>query len=138
MFISYYAHDHDPSYMEATAQFWRRREPYNRARNKLLLERQHIEARCAKAIENKTAEAETRRAGVAREIDMLTQIRSRDVAIQHISRRNVDLYRDALVQAVMAGKGRAQIVKAGTNTPFSPFEYKAMNIPMPYAAGAAA
>lgn len=142
IFISYYAHDHDPSYMAATAQFWHRREPYNRARDKLLLERQHIEARCAKAIENRTAEAETRSAIVVRELDMLKQVRRRDAAIQHelrnISHQNVNLYRDVLVQVVVAGKGRAQIVKSGTNTPFSPFEYKAMNIPMPYVVGAAA
>ena len=137
MFIAYWAHDHDPDFMEATLQFWRRRRAYNRYHDKLLEDRQHVEAKFTKEIDNKTNEAETKRAGVAHEIDMLNQLRTRNATMEReleaVYRRNVEMYRDALVHAAMAASGRVQIVKAGSNTPFLPFDYKALNIPSPFA-----
>jgi tetratricopeptide (TPR) repeat protein len=133
--ISYLAHDPDPEYMAATKQFRAARKAYNRARDAQKVLREHIEARAAKKIEEKTRAAETRQKAVTHEMDMLKQVTSRGDAVQleleQVTTRNVETYRDALVRVALARQGQVQIVRAGTNTPFSPFDYKQMRIAPP-------
>jgi hypothetical protein len=133
--ISYLAHDPDPDYMSATRQFLIARKTWNRARAAHSVRLKHIEARAAKAIEEKTKAAETRQKAVTREMDMLKQVMSRGEAVQReleqVMTRNVETYRDALVRLALARQGKVQLVRAGTNTLFSPFDYKAMRIAPP-------
>ena len=133
--ISYLAHDPDPDYMSATKQFRVARKAWNRARAVHSVRLKHIEARAAKIIEEKTRAAETRRKAVTREMDMLKQVTSRSEAVQReldqVTARNVEIYRDALVRVALARQGQVQIVRAGTNTPFSPFDYKTMRMAPP-------
>ena len=133
--ISYLAHDPDPDYMSATKQFRIARKAWNRARAAHSVRLKHIEARAAKTIEEKTKAAETRLKAVTREMDMLKQVASRGEAVQReleqVTTRNVETYRDALVRVALARKGQVQIIRAGTNAPFSPFDYKAMRIAPP-------
>jgi hypothetical protein len=133
--ISYLAHDPDPEYMAATRQFRAARKAYDRARDAQQVRREHIEARAAKTIEEKTRAAETRQRAVTHEMDMLKQVMSRGEAVQReleqVTGRNVETYRDALVRVTLARQGQVQIVRAGTNTPFSPFDYKQMKIAAP-------
>ena len=130
--ISYLAHDSDPEYMSATRQFRVARNAWNRKRSKQLERLKHIEARAAKIIGEKKTSAETRQRAVTREMDMLKQVAARGEAIEHelqqVMTRNVEAYRDALVRIALARKGEVQIVRAGSNAPFSPFDYKAMRI----------
>jgi hypothetical protein len=133
--ISYLAHDPDPDYMAATKQFRIARKAWNRARAAHSVRLRYIEARAAKTIEEKTRAAETRQKAVTHEMDMLKQVTSRSEAVQReleqVTTRNVETYRDALVRVALARQGQVQIVRAGTNTPFSPFDYRAMRIAPP-------
>jgi hypothetical protein len=133
--ISYLAHDPDPEYMAATKQFRAARKDYERARDAQRVRREHIVARAAKTIEEKTRAAETRQKAVTHEMDMLKQVTSRGEAVQleleQVTTRNVETYRDALVRVALARQGQVQIVRAGTNTTFSPFDYKQMRIAAP-------
>ena len=133
--ISYLAHDPDPDYMEATKQFRIARKAWNRARAAHSVRLKHIEARAAKVIDEKTRAAQTRQKSVTHELDMLKQVTSRSEAVQReleqVTTRNVETYRDALVRIALARQGQVQIVRAGSNTPFSPFDYKSMRIAPP-------
>ena len=133
--LSYLAHDQDPDYMSATKQFRSARKAWNRARASRMARMQQIEAKARKVIEEKRRSAETRQKAVTREMDMLRQVAARGEAVQHelqqVMTRNVEAYRDALVRIALARQGEVQIVRAGTNTPFSPFDYKSMRIAAP-------
>jgi hypothetical protein len=130
--ISYLAHDPDPDYMAATKQFRVARRAWNRARAAHSVRLKHIEAKHAKIIQEKTKTAETRRKAVTGEMDMFEQVTTRREAVQReleaVTTRNVDVYRDALVKIALSRQGQVQMIRAETNTPFSPFEYKAMQI----------
>jgi hypothetical protein len=130
--ISYIAHDPDPDYMAATKQFRAARRAWNKARAAHSVRLKHIEAKHAKTIQEKTKAAETRRTAVTREIDMLKQVTTRSEAVQReleaVATRNIEVYRDALVKIALSRQGQVQIVRAETNAPFSPFDYKAMRI----------
>jgi hypothetical protein len=140
--ISYIAHDPDPDYMSATKQFRIARKAWNRARATHTTRLKHIEAKATKTIEEKSKAAETRQKAVTREMDMLKQVTSRGDAVQHeleqVTIRNVETYRDALVRVALARQGEVQIIRAATNTPFSPFDYKSMKIGVPLALAQAA
>ena len=135
VFISYLGHDPDPDYMSATKQFLKARRAWNQAREAHSVRLQHLIAKAAKTIEEKTKAAETRKKAVTREMDMLKQVASRGDAVWHeleqVTKRNVEIYRDALVRVALAHSGQVQIVRTDTNTPFSPFDYKAMQIALP-------
>ena len=127
--MSYFAHDHDPDYMAATKQWWRAARIWNRVRAAHTVRLKYIEARHAKIIQEKTKAAETRQKAVTRELDMLKQVDSRGEALQAeleaVCGRNVEIYRDALVRIALARQGH---VREQGNTPFSPFDYKAMKL----------
>lgn len=133
--ISYLAHDPDPDYMSATKQYRLASKAFERAGRSETVRRKYIEARAAKTIEEKTRAAETRQKAVTHEMDMLKQVTSRGEAVQReleqVTTRNVETYRDALVRVALARQGQVQIVRTGTNTPFSPFDYKQMRIAPP-------
>jgi hypothetical protein len=133
--ISYFAHDTDPEYMDATKQFRKARRRWNKARAAHSVRLKHIEARAAKIIEEKTKAAATRQKAVTREMDMLKQVTRRSEAVQseleQVTTRNVETYRDALVRIALARQGQVRIVRDGSNAPFSPFDYKAMKIAPP-------
>ena len=133
--ISYLAHDPDPDYMLATKQFRAAERGYMRARDREEARRKYIVAKAATTIKEKTTSAETRQKAVTHEMDMLEQVMSRGEAVQReleqVTIRNVETYRDALVRVALARQGQVQIVRAGTNTPFSPFDYKQMKIAAP-------
>lgn len=130
--LSYLAHDHDPEYMAATKQFSSARRAWNHARKAHSTRLKHIEARHARVIEEKTATANSRLRAVTREKDMLKQVSDRSRAVfaelEGILTRNVEVYRDALVRITLSRSGQVQIIRAETNSPFSPFDYKAMKI----------
>jgi hypothetical protein len=121
--------------MSATKQYLIARKAWNRVRAAHSVRLKHIEARAAKTVEEKTKAAETRQKAVTREMDMLKQVTSRGEAVQReleqVTTRNVEVYRDALVRAALARQGQVQLVRADTNAPFSPFDYKAMRIASP-------
>lgn len=133
--ISYIAHDPDPDYMSATRQFRIARKAWNRARAAHATRLQHIEARAAKIIDEKTKAAETRQKAVTREIDMFNQVKSRADAVQHeleqVTTRNIEIYRDALVKVALAKHDQVQMVQTGTDRPLSPFDYKTIKIAPP-------
>ena len=130
--LSYLAHDPDPDYMSATRQFRAARRAWNKARASRQTRMQQIEAKARREFEEKRTSAETRQRAVTREMDMLKQVSARGEAVQHelqqVMTRNVEAYRDALVRIALARSGEVQIVHAGSNTPFSPFDYKSMLI----------
>jgi hypothetical protein len=131
--ISSFAHDADPEYMDATRQYRKIRKKWNKARAHHTVRLKHIEAKHAKAIQDKITVAQTRLASVSRELDMSKQVQARDGAVQAefiaVIGNNVEAYRDALARIALSRAGQVQIVKGDARTPLSPFDYKAMRIP---------
>lgn len=137
--VSYLSHDADPDYMEATRQYKKARRRWNTARGGHVTRLQHIEARHAKSIQEKTTAAQTRRASVADQIAMRQQIEAHDKAIQQEIQgailTNYEVYRDALARIVLARAGQVQIVQGDARTPITPFDYKAMRMNPAHALG---
>jgi hypothetical protein len=130
--ISYHAHDVDPDYMEATAQWNKAHNAWYKARKEATERLKDIEAKYAKLIDEARARAETLQANVRRELDMLKQIVSHDrdliTELSAVLATNIHVYRDALARIVLAHNGQVQIVRGDARIPMSPFDYKGMEI----------
>ena len=137
VFLSYIAHDDDPDYAAATRQWTRAHAAWNKLRNKYADERRHIEAKYAKAINDRRNAARSRAASVEAELGMLSQIRSHEAAIEteveQVTRSNIGIYREALTRVLLGSSGKATLVTKPANAPLSPFELNSMALPGPEA-----
>jgi hypothetical protein len=134
VFIAYFCHDPDPDLMDATRQHKKASRAYYRARRQVDDEVKTAEARFGKEMEQMERAANARAIGVATERGMLEQISKQEnglvEAVTSALRANVEHYRDALAQIVLAKRGDVSIVRlaAGEETLMTPYEYKSMDL----------
>ncbi len=133
VFLSYNAHDDDPDYMKATKQWLDAHALWSADQKKYEAEVRHIEAKFTKTLNDKRTAARMRTASVEAELGMLKQVNAQEAAIlteiEQAMRSNIATYREALTRALLASSGRAQLVTKPANTPLSPFELNAMELP---------
>lgn len=110
VFIAYLAHDPDPDFMNATAQWQRQRRRYDRLRRPLTRKAAQIHAQLAREIEQLETAARTRAAEVTTERGLLSQVETHQRAL-----------RDALLAAVQDGASRyrAVVVELATTQPLT-------------------
>ena len=133
VFLSYMSHDDDPDYASATRQWNRAHAAWAAGRGRYQEEQRHIEAKFAKTITDKRNAAKTRAASVETELSMIKQIQAHETAINQeveaVTRSNIATYREALTRVVLSSNGKTQMVAKPSNSPLSPFEFNAMDLP---------
>jgi hypothetical protein len=116
VFIAYMAHDKDPDYMDATAQYTRAHHVYTRRRRPYLNRLRQIEARLTKEIERIEAAARSRAADASAERDLLAQVDAHEAALVNalasVTSGNAQTYRANLAQ-LAAQRGGVVIERIG-------------------------
>lgn len=117
VFIAYMAHDKDPDYMDATAQYTRAHAAYTRRRRPYLNRLRQIEARLAREIERIEAAARSRAADASVERDLLAQVDAHEAALVNalasVTSGNAQTYRANLAQLAMQQRGGIVIERMG-------------------------
>jgi hypothetical protein len=132
VFIAYMAHDPDPDYMDATAQFRSTQARYNRARQPITRQLKVIEARFKKSIDDKHTAAASRRAAVSEQIDMLHRVDKHAQAVVAATAvavsQNAETYRDILCGYAAKRNIMIHLGNGSTARAVSPYEYRAMSL----------
>ena len=131
VFLSWFAHDDDPEYMDATAQWRRASRGYHRYRRPQVDRLRTIEAQHAREKEAAATAAASRSAGVEAERKLLEKVEAHETALVNAVagavRNAAQVYHECLAQIAASGRGALAIEQAD-GSPLSAAEFRAQPV----------
>lgn len=132
LFLSWFAHDEDPDYMEATAQWRRASRQYHRYRKPQVDRLKTIEAQFAREKDAAAVAASARSAGVEAERKLLEKVDAHEAALVQAMagavRNAAQTYHDCLAQLAVSQRGGLTIERLGTELGAAEFRAQRVSI----------
>jgi hypothetical protein len=117
VFLSYFCHDRDPDYMNATSQWHQASRAYHRFRRPLVDKLRTIEARFARGKAARETAAASRNDSVEIERKLLEQVEAHETAlinaITGVARNAAQAYHAAIAQLAFSQRGSLTIERTG-------------------------